>query len=275
MFGLTMASFAVYPCYAGLAFIGGGLLSTTIKRKDMPLWLKIGSFGLSAVAFLMAVYLCAREWPSENGFNNPSLTIPSYAISVVVFGGVYFLAYKVCAKGDAKQLWMALIIMTVIFVVALLPAGFVIKLIIHRPRYRYCVRENVTNFYNWWQSCKEYKEIINQKLSFDGFEITKEEFKSFPSGHTGTAAIMMMFLPYTSLFFAKMKGKETIMFYVGFTWTLLMMFSRMLVGAHFLTDTCFGGLTVMAVYFIVHVFATKKGWIYQEQYHPELEAATE
>ena len=264
-----MASFAVYPCYAGLAFIGGGLLSTTIKRKDMPLWLKILSFFLSGVALVMAVYLCAREWPSSNGFNNKDLIIPSYAISVLALGGVAFLAYKVCAKGDPKQLWTALIVMTVIFVLALLPTGFVVKLIIHRPRYRYCVREGVTDFYNWWQTCKEYKEIIDKKLVIDGFLIDKEEFKSFPSGHSGTAAIMMMFLPYTSLFFNRMKGKETLMFYLGFAWTLLMMFSRMLVGAHFLTDTCMGAMVIMVVFFVVHVFATSKGWIYKDQYQPE------
>ena len=265
-FGLIMASFAVYPCYAGLAFIGGGLLSTTVKRKNMPLWLKIVSFALSVIALGMAVYLCAREWPSSNGFNNKNLLIPSIAIAFVVMAGVYFLAYKVCLKGDPKQLWVALIIMLVIFALALLPTGFVVKLILHRPRYRYMVRCDVTEFRNWWETCKNYKEYFGQTV--DGFVIDKEEFKSFPSGHSGTAAIMMMFLPYASIFFNKLKGKEVLLYYIGFTWTLLMMFSRMLVGAHFLSDTCMGSLIVVVVFFVIHLFVTNKGWIYQEQYHP-------
>ena len=33
-FGLIMASFGVYPCYMGLAFIGGGFLSTTLRRAE-------------------------------------------------------------------------------------------------------------------------------------------------------------------------------------------------------------------------------------------------
>ena len=269
LFGLIMASFAVYPCYAGLAFIGGGLLATGIKRKELHIALKILTFFLSALAYAMAVYLCGGEWPSSNGFNDPKLAPWSYGISALIFAGVYFLAYKICAKGDVKKLWMALMVMAFIFVVALLPTGFVVKLILHRPRYRYCVREGVTDFYNWWESCKNYKDIINQKITIDGFLIDKEEFKSFPSGHSGTAAIMMMFLPYTSIFFDRMKGKETVMFYTGFVWTLCMMYSRMRVGAHFLTDTCMGALVIMVVYFAVHVFATSKGWIYKEAYHPE------
>ena len=101
--------------------------------------------------------------------------------------------------------------------------------------------------------------------------MTKEEFKSFPSGHSGTAAIMMMFLPYMSMFFPKLKGKETMMFYIGFAWTLLMMFSRMLVGAHYLTDTCTGSLIVMVVYYVVHVFSYAKGWVFKKEEQPQIE----
>ena len=49
VFGLIMASFGVYPCYAGLAFIGGGLLATTLKRKDLHIVIKILSFALAAL----------------------------------------------------------------------------------------------------------------------------------------------------------------------------------------------------------------------------------
>ena len=266
-FGLIMASFAVYPCYAGLAFISGGLLSTTIQRKEMPIWLKILSFFLAGLAYVMSVYLCGRELPSSNGFNNKVLTIPSYAISAALFAGVAFLAYKICQKGDTKKMWIACMVMAFIFTISLLPAGVIIKLILHRPRYRYMVRCGVTDFRNWWETCSNYKDYFGMEV--DGFIIDKEEFKSFPSGHSGTAAIMMMFLPYASIFFDRLKGKEVVMFYTGFVWTLLMMYSRMLVGAHYLTDTCMGSLIVMFVYFVTHVFATSKGWIYQEQYHQE------
>ena len=255
-FGLFMASFGVYPCYAGLAFIGGGLLSTTLGRKELPLWGKIICFVLSGLAYGMAIYLCGREWPSVNGHNVPQFKILSYAICAVVFGGVYVLAFFVCKKGDQKQLWRALLIMTVIFVVALLPAGYVIKLIIHRPRYRYVVRTGYVDYKNWWERFSDYKNYIGGEI--EGFPITKEEFKSFPSGHSGTGMIMAMFLMYAPVFFPKLKGKETLLFYVGAAFGFLMMFSRLLVGAHYLTDTCMGSLIVMVVFYIVNEFAYRK-----------------
>ena len=86
---------------------------------------------------------------------------------------------------------------------------------------------------------------------------------------------MMMVLPYLSMFFKKLKGKETMMFYIGFAWTLLMMFSRMLVGAHFLTDTCMGALIVVVVVYIGHEIATRKGLIYKDEYHPQQQEAVQ
>ena len=270
-FGLFMASFGVYPCYAGLAFIGGGLLSTTIKRKELPLWGKIICYFLSALAYVMSIYLCGKEWPSVNGYNTPEMAPLSYGICAVVFGGVYVLAFFICRKGDIKQMWRVLLVMTVIFVVSLLPAGFVIKLIIHRPRYRYAVRGGIVEFKEWWERCAEYKDYIGKE--FEGFTLVKEEFKSFPSGHSGTGMIMAMFLPLASFFFPKLKGKEIMLFYIGVAWGFLMMFSRLLVGAHYLTDTCMGSLIVMVVYYVVNEFAVRKN-IYEPsvQEEPVIEA---
>ena len=257
-FGLFMASFGVYPCYAGLAFIGGGFLVTTLKRKEIPLWGKIICYIVSAAAYGMSIYLCGKEMPSPNGYNNDSLKPIAYAIPAVLFAGAFLGGFMVCRKGDAKQLWVILLIMSVIFVVSLLPAGYVIKLIIHRPRYRYAVRCGVTDYYNWWQPFPEYKDAIGHVV--EGFEITKEEFKSFPSGHSGTGMILAMYLPLASYFFPKLKGKETFLFYGGVAFGLLMMFSRLLVGAHYLTDTCMGSLIVMIVFYVVNEVAVRKGW---------------
>ena len=260
-FGLIMASFGVYPCYAGLAFIGGGLLSTALKRKDLHIILRIGSYGLAGLAYVMAIYLCGREWPSSNGYDVPQLAWLSYLIAAIVFAGVFVGAFFVCKKGDPKQLWNILVVMTVIFVIALLPAGFVIKLFIHRPRYRYAVRGELTAFYNWWEMFPEYKKYISSEsnpIFVFGKEITKEEYKSFPSGHSGTGMIMAMFVPFASYFFPKLKGKEVLLFYIGAAFGFLMMFSRMLVGAHYLTDTCMGSLIVMVTFYVVNEVALRK-----------------
>ena len=277
-FGLFMASFGVYPCYAGLAFIGGGFLCTTVRRKELPLWGKIICYVVSAAAYGMSIYLCGKEMPSPNGYNNKDLTIIAYLIPAVLFAGAYVGGYMVCRKGDAKQLWIILLVMSVIFVIALLPAGFLIKLVIHRPRYRYAVRCGLTDYYNWWQPFSQYKDFIStdeHKYIIEGFEITKEEFKSFPSGHSGTGMILAMYLPFASYFFPKLKGKETFLFYGGAAFGFLMMFSRLLVGAHYLTDTCMGSLIVMVVFYVVNEFAYRKGFFNEKEPEKKEEAVAQ
>ena len=272
-FCLIMASFGTYPCYAGLAFIAGGLFVTALKRKDLHIVWRLMSWGLAVFGMGLSIYLGSKDLPSPNGFNNANLKIVSYAISTVVFGATAFLGFYVCSRKDAVKLWPALLVMAAIFTIGLLPVSYLIKLVIHRPRYRFLVSADETMFCNWWETFKDYKDYLATHQVVNGVNITKEEFKSFPSGHSGSAAVMMMLLPYLSHFFKKLKGKEAMLFYVGFAWTLFMMFTRILVGAHYLTDTCMGALIMMGVYFIGHVIAANKGWVFYKEDEVDVETA--
>ena len=268
-FGLFMASFGVYPCYIGFAFAGGGLLITSLKRKDFPLWGKIICYVFSAIIYGLGIYLSGKDMPSVNGYNNPDLKPISFSIAAVVLALSFVGGVFVCKKGNPQHLWPILVIMVVIFTIALLPAGYLIKLVIHRPRYRLVEANLDMNFRNWWDSFKEYKDYI---ATHPG--VTKEEFKSFPSGHSGTGMILAMFLPMMVYFFPKLKKYQIALFYVGFGWGLVMMFSRMLCGAHYLTDTCMGSLIVMVVYYVVNEFAVRKG-LFDEPKQEEVAPAVE
>lgn len=259
-FGLFMASFGVYPCHFCLSFIGGGLLCTTVRRKDLTTFMKLCGYGLSAVAFILAVWLCGKEWPSSNGHNVPQLAPLSYAICAIVFGGSFCLGYMVCRKGDQRQLWNICLILGIAFAVSLFPSGFAIKLFVHRPRYRMAVYYGGADafYYNWWEMFPNYKEFIGKELAA-GITLTKEEFKSFPSGHSGSSIILAAVLPFISQFFPKLKGKELFFFYGGAAYGFLMMFSRLLVGAHYLTDTCMGALIVMVTFYIANEVILRKG----------------
>lgn len=263
--GLLFASFGTYPCYMGMAFLGGGLLLTTIKRKDLPLWGKIFSFFLSALAYFLSIFIAQKDLPSVNGFNNPDLTPVSYAICISLSSATFIFAYFVCKKGDPKFLWNIIMVMAVVYIIGMIPVSYIIKAIIHRPRYRFLVRGDLTEFHNWWETCSNYNDFLDGTFVFEGNVITKEEFKSFPSGHSAAGAIMMMVLPGLSSFFKKLNGKETQLFYIGFVWALACMFFRLLVGAHFLTDTCMGSLIVVVVYFIFYEFAKRKKLLNPQQ----------
>lgn len=65
--------------------------------------------------------------------------------------------------------------------------------------------------------------------------------KSFPSGHTASAGMsyLMMLLPYAS---DKWKEKKNLCFIVPFVYTSTVAFTRMVMGAHYLSDVTMGGI---------------------------------
>ena len=64
--------------------------------------------------------------------------------------------------------------------------------------------------------------------------------KSFPSGHTAGAGMsyLMMLLPLCT---DRFKGKERLCFLLPFAYTSLVAFSRLVMGAHYLSDVAMGG----------------------------------
>ncbi len=89
--------------------------------------------------------------------------------------------------------------------------------------------------------------------------------KSFPSGHTAGAAMsyMMMFLPYLS---NKWKEKNQLCFWIPCIYTSVVAFTRLVMGAHYLSDVTIGG----TVSFIIIIIAIK---IYDTK-HSKLPTAT-
>ena len=51
---------------------------------------------------------------------------------------------------------------------------------------------------------------------------------------------------------------QTLFFYIAFGWGLIVMFSRMLVGAHYLTDTCMGSLLAVIFFYIGNEVVIRK-----------------
>lgn len=76
--------------------------------------------------------------------------------------------------------------------------------------------------------------------------------KSFPSGHTAGAGMsyLMMFLPYIS---DKLKKHPTVCFIVPFVYTSIVAYTRLVMGAHYLSDVAMGG----AISFTIVIVAMK------------------
>ena len=92
------------------------------------------------------------------------------------------------------------------------------------------------------------------------YNVDKELYKSFPSGHTCAAAISFTLLLVPKMFNISTKSKW--FYYIfPFVYTFIVAFGRIIVGAHYLSDVLFGGtITFVCTYicYFGYLFIKKK-----------------
>ncbi len=243
-FALAMGAMSMTPGYAVIAFMGG-IVAFHAHKINKVIYQRILIFIFSLLYLGAAIYFDAIEFFGENGWNKPDLMYVGYLIASPIMIGVYVGGYFVGKKANNPRLWILMALGAIFIMLSLIVGTTIVKNIFHRPRYRIAVYEGYLGFYPWWQRCSNYKELIAQFPA-----LTKEEFKSFPSGHSSVATLGVMFVVMLPLILGKDIKNNVLYFYLAFAYALLVYFSRMMAGAHYLSDVGMGGLiTVVCTYF--------------------------
>jgi len=257
-FGMIMAAFAESPCYLGLGFVGGMLIEyALIKENHKCIAFKIIEWILAIACIFAGAFFFGKAIISQHAFNVPKKWYIGFPISTVLVGGAVFLGILsiLKTKTDSKYLFR-LLLGTFICLVGTLVIIVVVKPIMNRPRFQWLMSENKLEFFkNWWENGKDVKEWA--KASLPNYD--SEMFKSFPSGHTASSSCAMVILGTLPILFPnKLKKWQTPFFFIGLGWALLTAFSRMTMGAHFLSDVSFGLLIFLVCYLLVNLFITDK-----------------
>ena len=132
-----------------------------------------------------------------------------------------------------------------------------LKSIAARPRYRAMfLMEEFGEYRKWFQFQWGIPEISEDlKLLYDA---GADWYKSFPSGHTSAAAMVLTLTLIPSIF-AKTNTllRKIITYTVVVLYILAVMFSRILVGAHFLTDVTFGAMITVSSFALARYLVKK------------------
>lgn len=241
-FGLVISILGTIPGYAMFAFIGGGAVALAIHR-NYKTFIKVIFFVSAAVCLASSTFFAGREFFGPNGYDGIAPRWAGYFIALPVMAGVTYLGYRMCRNSEQEYLWLFLLIMLLALIIALVPGVSLFKVIFHRPRFRSV--ENIgLDFYHWYEPCKDYN-LYPESL--------KEEFKSFPSGHSAAAIAfpaMVLFLPIIKKDYQKYVLP---CFIAGLAWALLVMFCRMLLGAHYLSDVSMGAMLTVLMMIIAGI----------------------
>ncbi len=251
-FSLFMASLGEAPMYGGFGF-AGAVIFGYLYRKEVKGWVRFLSVLLLLVCFGFGYYLSAKAFVSINAWG----AISDVMLDNLLIGGIvclftmapfWILGFLIGKKSGEKRNTDAFRAAVAFGLAALLQIALitVMKGIFHRPRFRFLeASDQFELFKPVFVRFKDYASYITEVF-------TKEEFKSFPSGHTGSGAMLIPFLTYLP-YFQKKKDlkKQPFLLLIGVAYTILLAFSRMLVGAHFLTDVAFGALVTIFSFLVL------------------------
>lgn len=239
-FGLIVSVVGTTPGYGMFAIMGGGFLSLFLKKEEYPTWARV----LFVIAILgclgSSTYFAGREFFGPNGFYwVVKKSFWGYFISFPIMVGFTYLGYRLMRNVENKYLWVLLLVLIAAFALALTGGVTLLKVIFHRPRYRAIEGTgSLIPYYAWYERCSDYKGYMTT------FGLTSEEFKSFPSGHAGASMGLPLIAIFLPLIDEKYRKYRLPIFVCGLAFSLLVMFSRMLVGAHYMSDVAMGAMLV-------------------------------
>ena len=242
LFLKSCAAIGEFPIYIG-PLLFGLVYGRTNKTK---LWQLIANFVGFLVVYIASIRLIEgifeEFFSSELGLTQQVLL----AISSLLVYVLFFLLFQKFDVNNLEKLRDVSLIMLIVSVASF--AGVqVVKHIMGRARFR-ALDENYSEFTNFL-TIREFLGGLNG-----------DNYKSFPSGHTASAACLLT----TTLIPLKLSNKKwlaPLTLAITFAYTFMIALSRVCIGAHYASDVLFGFGCTTICYIVCYIVFIKKGWL--------------
>lgn len=235
-FATFFAAYGAIP--APLGCVAAGTLFVCGHNRDNKVLGTVQNIGGILLLFVGILLVCFL----------PALYIPVSPLLLAVVGlilsaGTILITCRL-AKGADRAMIIRVALAIVLVLLCELVVVNLIKVAWGRPRMRLVVSHPEAFFVPWWQLGNALKEPLMAA------GVAADEFKSFPSGHTANATTMLLLglVPYLK---PQLQKYQKALVAFGFAWAAIVALSRILLGAHYLTDTTVGFLVgFLSVYLI-------------------------
>ncbi len=235
-----ITSTGVYPFFTAPVLFVGALFERTLHSgKSKSVKVMLGALCViiaASVGFIGGGALSDRNC---FGMIFPAIVrnIPVIAVLSVIFEYPMFLVgFHFAKRSDDKQLVKRIIGLLVLLLTAFVTMQ-VLKNVFNRPRYRTAILGYEGIGYVPW-----YTQFTGAEGYLTEYGINADEFRSFPSGHSILSISAIYILPSLSWLFPKLKDKQILLLLVGFVFGVTIMLTRIILGAHYLSDVSAGAL---------------------------------
>lgn len=244
LFGRFFETIGEMPIYLIVAFASAVIFHNVSRREKnfVTLIVKIFAILVSVAMLYYMSYKIFKYLSQHYGFEDLIGSIEDY-IAYALFGCsitgfLFYLTRNLPNKFLNKMLIWAI----TVWLTALLSQTIThsLKGIAARPRFRAMfVIQDFNIFRSWFDFQGSVPELKEDWVNFYG--ASKDWFKSFPSGHTSAAALLITLTTIPVLFEKTNKKNVKILLNISvYLFIFAVMLSRIIVGAHFLTDVTMG-----------------------------------
>lgn len=234
-----------------------GVICRQVRNSDMPkkkktVWTVIcGYLGLSTSVVcswaMFAADTIGGVFPQV--INNPPVIAAGALFGVFP---LFFLGYFTSKKEYDRELLKRLIVLCIVMTISLLFLE-TIKMLFCRPRYRLLIRDiQGIEFQPWYIPFSGSDGFITD------MGIDWNDFRSFPSGHAFLCMGLIFALPPLADVYDLPKGGKIALFTAGASFAVIVCVSRMVMGAHFLSDVCMGSLIALVTAFLISFLSRQR-----------------
>ncbi len=227
--------FSAFIFFAGVLLRQASVCGTISGKKKQfykiacaYLSLSTGMIGSAAVLH----YECIGAFFPDTEFS----LLFVFIFSMLFMYPLMFVGFAVGPRKYDSSLVELLIRMLVLITVGTSFIGL-LKLFLARPRFRYTVAGyDGVGFTPWYMPIQNAGDL----MTMHGMDINC--FQSLPSGHALMGMSSIYIFPVLARIFPGLKNKETTLRITGLIYGLAVMLSRIVLGAHYLSDVAIGAL---------------------------------
>ncbi|MBE7091266.1 MAG: phosphatase PAP2 family protein [Clostridiales bacterium] len=242
-FGIIFAFIGVIPTFVGWSFLGAStwyLAKSQVKSKAKRGYL----IAFATLLFLLSFFFFCNTLMMVNASAFAVHFLIAYPVGMLCIAGAGYLGYFLTKKSQNPKLLEKVLFLSLVSVVTMIVI-MATKGIMDRPRFRFVKETGHTEFFkNWWQKGSALKS---------GFPAVSDEFSSLPSGHSAYAMFAVILFPALAEFIPQLQRRKPLLSVCGLLWWALTAFSRLTVGAHYLTDVSIAALITLGAYALVSV----------------------
>lgn len=239
-FGQVFAAFGEFPSYLAAVAVCCFLLIGHNRERPVIAVLQVVAAVVVLVIGIRQMIIVPKMYLVST---NPVILYVASGVLIVI---VAVLAIAV-ARGADRAMIIRVAGVIAAAVILEIVAVYLIKSGWGRPRMR-LIEESTVDFAPWWNIGNE------AKAEYVAAGTPSEEFRSFPSGHTACAADLILVTAVIPLR-KSLERYSSLLFWIGASWGMLVALSRIVMGAHFVSDTVVGYSISFAATLIVYRIA--------------------